>query len=85
MAYRYECIKSNKIINNVPYEVRAINFYANAASKKIRRKKLVSLHSPYSLKMSIDSENIINDFEGTYERRWSGDKTKGGHRIRRKN
>jgi hypothetical protein len=37
MAYRYECIKYNNIIKNVPYEVRAINFYEKASPKRRRR------------------------------------------------
>ena len=47
MAYRYECMKSRNIIKNEPYEVRLLNFYAKAASKKRRGTKSVSLHSPY--------------------------------------
>ena len=53
--------------------------------KKRRRTQFVSLHSPYRFKIPINREMFINEFEGTYERRCRGDKTKKGHRIRRKN
>ena len=83
MAYRYKFMKSRNIIKNEPYEVRLLNFYANAASKKRRGTKSVSLHSPYKCKIPITRVMIIKD-TGSSPKRARGDFMKGGRRFRNK-